>query len=53
MTYCFLELTTLFFQFPTGAADPRRTKLCPIHRTFLFLSDGWESAEFHDDVMFC
>ncbi|MFZ0305761.1 MAG: hypothetical protein WAL75_23950, partial [Terracidiphilus sp.] len=23
----------------------RGMKLCPIHRTFLFLSDGWESAE--------
>jgi hypothetical protein len=27
-------------------------KLCPIHRTSLFLSDGWESVELHDDVLF-
>jgi hypothetical protein len=27
-------------------------KLCPIHRTFLFLSDGWESVELHDDSPF-
>jgi hypothetical protein len=26
---------------PTGVADPRGMKLCPIHRTSLFLSDGW------------
>ena len=30
---------------PTVVADPRGMKLCPIHRTSLFLSDGWESAE--------
>ena len=29
---------------------PLEMKLCPIHRTYLFLSDGWESAEHHDDV---
>jgi hypothetical protein len=28
-------------------------KLCPIHRTSLFLSDGWESVELHADVLFC
>jgi hypothetical protein len=28
-------------------------KLCPIHRTSLFLSDGWESAELHNEVLFC
>src|SRR5580692_1501791 len=27
-------------------------KLCPIHRTSLFLSDGWESAELHRHVLF-
>ena len=28
-------------------------KLCPIHRTSLSLSDGWESAELHRCVWFC
>jgi hypothetical protein len=36
----------------TGFADPRGMKLCPIHRTSLFLSDGWESVELHADAMF-
>jgi hypothetical protein len=38
-------------QSSTGYADPRRMKLCPIHRTSLFLSDGWESVERHDIVV--
>jgi len=25
-------------------------KLCPIRRTFLFLSDEWESVELRDDL---
>jgi hypothetical protein len=41
------------FQSSTGFTDPRGMKLCPIHRTSLFLSDGWESVELHDDIAFC
>jgi hypothetical protein len=37
----------------TGFADTRRMKLCPIHRTPLFLSDGWESVEIYEDAVFC
>jgi len=40
-------------QSSTGFADPQGMKLCPIHRTSLFLSDGWESVEPHLDVLFC
>jgi hypothetical protein len=40
-------------KFPTGFTDPRGMKLCPIHRTSLFLSDGWDSVELHDDIAFC
>jgi hypothetical protein len=42
----------VFFSPPTGFVDRQGMKLCPIHRTFLFLSDGWESVELHDDVLF-
>jgi hypothetical protein len=38
---------------PTDFTDPRGMKLCPIHRTSLFLSDGWESVELHDGIAFC
>jgi hypothetical protein len=49
-----VELALLFsYQSSTGVADPREMKLCPIHRTFLFLSDGWESVELYDDALFC
>jgi hypothetical protein len=34
----------------TVFADPQSMKLCPIHRTPLFLSDGWESVELQDDA---
>jgi hypothetical protein len=39
-------------QSSTGFADPRGMNLCPIHRAFLFLSDGWEPVELHDDFLF-
>jgi hypothetical protein len=34
----------------TGFTDPRGMKLCPIHRTSLFLSDGWEFNELSDET---
>ena len=37
---------------PPASPTRRGMKLCPIHRTSLFLSDGWESIELHDDVVF-
>jgi hypothetical protein len=41
------------YQSSTGEADPLGMKLCPIHRTSLFLSDGWESVELYGDALFC
>jgi hypothetical protein len=47
-----------FIRLPCVSRPPAKPtrggmKLCPIHRTSLFLSDGWESVELQADIVFC